>query len=119
MEKSKSLIVFNATVDEVGHALLLQAFQSVSPSLGRNLHGSLSEIYGEENWRRPAGRFLTQQMQKRLEMTRQVPLIDMYLICEVIINNLEELSAGWVDIDGVVQEGFRLERFKGRLTLTT
>ena len=110
MAKFKSGIVLHATADEGGQALLLQAFQLVSPSLGHYLKCSLSGIYGDESWRRRAGRFLTQQMTKRLEMTGQRPLKDIYLICELILNNLEELSAGWVDIDGVIQEGFRLER---------
>ena len=110
MAKAKSPILFDATVDEVGHALLLRVFLEVSPSLGHYLQTVLSDIYGEERWRRRAGRCLTPEMKKRLEMTRKLPLKDMYLMCELIVDNLEELIPGWVDIDGVGEEGFRLER---------
>ena len=102
--------VFQVSADEAAHSLLITTFRLISPDLGKCIQNKLSQIYGEELWRRKAGENLSQGMFSRLEDTRRRPLKDIFLICELILYNVEVLSVDMVDIDGVRPRSVWLER---------
>ena len=103
--------VFQVSVDEIAHAHLINAFKVIAPALGKCIQSKLSQAYGEEEWRQKAGCGLSKGMLSRLEDTWRHPLKDMFLICELILFNVEVLSVDMVDVDGVKEKAVWLERF--------
>ena len=91
------------TTDELGHSVLIRVFALVGPLLGRLVQRVLKDVYGEELWRRKAGDGLSKEMYSRLEKTRKQSLKDVYLITELILQNLEIFSQCflWVGDDKI------------------
>ena len=86
--RSTSLQV-SLTVDELAHAVLIKVFKLVGPLLGGFVQSVLKDVYGEEQWRRKAGDGLSKEMYSRLEKTRKQSLKDVYLVTELILQNLQ------------------------------
>ena len=112
--------VFQVSADEVAHSLLIKTFKLISATLGKCIQDKLSQIYGEELWRRKAGDNLSQGMISRLEDTRRHPLKDIFLICELILYNVEVLSqVDVVDVDEVRDRSVWIERLVEDVDLVT
>ena len=102
--------VFQVSVDEIAHSHLINAFKVIGPALGICIQSKLSQAYGEEKWRQKAGYGLSKGMYSRLEDTRRHPLKDIFLICELILFNVEVFSADMVNIHGIREKAVWLER---------
>ena len=88
------------TVDEFAHAVLIKVFRLVGPLLGRFVQSVLKDVYGEEQWRRKAGDGLSKEMYSRLEKTRKQSLKDVYLVTELILQNLQVFSERFEFVGG-------------------
>ena len=110
---------FRVSVDEMAHSRLINAFKLIGPALGKYIQSKLSQAFGEEKWRQTAGYELSKGMYSRLEDTRRHPLKDMFLICELILFNVEVLSVDMVDIDGVRDRPLWLQRFVADVDLVS
>ena len=88
------------TVDEFAHAVLIKVFRLVGPLLGRLVQSVFKDVYGEEQWRRKAGDGLTKEMCSRLEKTRKQSLKDVYLVTELILQNLQVFSKRFEFVGG-------------------
>ena len=105
--------MFDVTVEELGHAVLIKSFRLVGAALGEFVTAVLQNVF-QEQWREKAGEDLTKKtlLKLRLKSTRgqALPLKDVYLVTELILLNLEvfqkEVRRGAKESE----EGFRLER---------
>ena len=111
--------VLHVSVDEVAQAHLINAFKVIAPPLGKCIQTKLSQAYGEEKWRQKAGYGLSTGMYARLEDTRRHALKDMFLICELILYNVEALGVDMMDIDGVREKAVWLERLVADVDLVS
>ena len=87
------------TTDEFGHSVLIRVFALVGPLLGRLVQSVLKKVYREEaEWCRKAGDGLSRDMYSRLKKTQEQSLKDVYLISELILENLEVFSQCFVRV---------------------
>jgi len=98
---SRTLVEVSLDEIELIHIILFKAFLSVGPILGHFVQSILSKVYGEQ-WPRQAGDMLSKQMFSRLPLDGQrerkkEPLKDLYLVCELILDNLEVFQKAMTD----------------------
>ena len=81
--------MFEVSVEELGHAVLIKTFRMVGAKLGEFVMTVLKRVYGELQWRRKAGEALSRRTFEHLERTRRRGLKDMWLATELMLHNLE------------------------------
>ena len=111
--------ILQVSVDEIASSHLINALKVIGPALGICIQSKLSQAYGEEKWRQKAGYGLSKGMYSRLGDTRRHPLKDIFLICELILFNVEVLSVDMMDIDGVRDKAVLLERIVADVDLVS
>ena len=108
MDESDRRRVFDVTVDEFGHAVLIKSFRVVGTALGEFIVKVLKRVYGEE-WQEKAGEAFTRNTSARLKKTRRQALKDVFLATELILHNLEVFQREMMRSEEK-EESIRIER---------